>query len=276
MDHIITMTTEELTILLSSADFSDEARELIHNSIKPKGASELEAIFKTTVNQLRMKGIWDELQHQLGLNPINEDTMSFLEIYANSKYMVRATNGKKKAALIFHYVEDDTWLYHFVDDEIIHEFAFMKESEIPGSLADFYSFSFPEGNKERLSFNLTDKSFDLLSNPQKQKKVEKSFKGNQNEKESFEFFLDDLTAHNHQMENISVFSIGESRQLSLENLVFFFQAGKGVWLTEYEKEKEQPVNIQLADKEKWQEILEGVQTFSSQLIKAYNSVANSK
>ncbi|MFC0272702.1 hypothetical protein ACFFIX_14800 [Metabacillus herbersteinensis] len=270
MDHIITMTKEELTILLITADLHEEARELLYDPIKTKNTGEIEAIFQTTVNQLRMKGIWDEPNHQMGLNPINEETMKFLEIYANSNVIIRAINSKKNANLIFHYVEEDTWLYHFVDDEVIHEFAFMTESEIPSTLRDFYSFSLLNENQNQLSFNLSDKSFDLLSNPKKQKLVEKKFKGNPQEKEAFEHFLVDLSAHKHQMENISLFSIDEASQLYMENIVFFFQAEKGVWLSEYEHEKELPLKIQHADDQKWEEILEGVQSYSRQLIKVKN------
>lgn len=266
MDHIITMTTEELGVLLSTADYDEEARIMIHDFIKPKGESELIAIFNTTVNQLRMKGIWNEENHKNELNPISEETMTFLEIYANCEYMIRATNESKKANLVLHYVKEDTWLYHYIDDNVIHEFAFMKEEEIPNTLKEFYSYSFTT-NEYDYSFYLTDKQFDILSNPKKQKKVEKSFTGTSLERLSFEKFLPDLEANNHMMENISLFSIDKNRQLYLQNAAFFFNSNSGVWLSEYEHEKEVPVKIHLANEEKWDDILDGVRTFSTELIK---------
>lgn len=213
-----------------------------------------------------MKGIWDEEKHQKELNPISDETMSFLEIYANCEYMIRATNESKKAVLVFHYVKEDTWLYHYIDDNVIHEFAFMKEEEIPGTLREFYSFTFKDREME-YSFNLTDKQYDILSNPKKQKKLEKSFAGTSLEKIAFEKFLPELEINNHTMENISLFSIDKNRQLYLQNAAFFFNSASGVWLSEYEHDKDIPVKIYLANKEKWEEILDGVRNFSSDLIK---------
>lgn len=197
---------------------------------------------------------------------ISEETMSFLEIYANCEYMIRATNEGKKANLVLHYVKEDTCLYHYIDDNVIHEFAFMKEEEISGTLREFYSFTFKD-NEIEYSFNLTDKQFDILSNPKKQKKVEKSFTGTSLERMAFEKFLPELEKNNHTMENISLFSIDKNRQLYLQNAAFFFNSASGVWLSEYEHDKDIPVKIHLANEEKWEEILDGVRTFSSDLIK---------
>ncbi|MQR97180.1 hypothetical protein [Fictibacillus phosphorivorans] len=265
MDHVITLTTEELVMLLSTANYQDEARVLFNSYSEPKSANELEAIFKTTVNQLRLKGLWDEEKHKLDLNPITDDMMDFIEIYVKCNYLLRATNEPKKAALIFHHVENDTWLYHYVDDQIIHEFAFMKYNEIPNTLREFYLFNFTD-NESEYTFNLTDEQFDILSNPKKFKKVEKSFRGNALEKLSFEKFSIDLRENNNGMENISVFSLDEERELYLENLVFFFQSINGVWLSEYEHGKEIPVNIYLANSNKWEEVLEAIQIFVGKLV----------
>ncbi|EIT86850.1 hypothetical protein A374_04729 [Fictibacillus macauensis ZFHKF-1] len=266
MDTIISMTSEELGVLLSTAEFDDESRIMIHDFIKPKGERELVAIFNSTVNQLRMKGIWDEEKHKKELNPISEEIMTFLKVYSNYRYMIRATNEWKKATLVLRYVKEDTWLYQYIDDEIIHNFAYISEVEIPEVLKEFYAYSFIENEYDAI-FYLSDKEFDLICNPKKQKKVEKSFTGTSLEKMSFEKFMVDLHTNYHARESICVLSYDEGGQLQLLNGAYFFYAPNGVWLTEYEHEKEVPVKIHLAHEETWDEILYGVRLFSSNLIK---------
>ena len=264
MENTFTFTAEELIVMLSVAGFDEEAKSLVENASISTGTKELEVMFNSTIAQLKIKGIWDKEKEKQEINPIADEVISFLEIYANTRFLIRATHEEQRALLIFHYIDFDKWLYHYVEENSIHRFTFISEKDIPNHIKNFYNFQTNWTTNSNLSFSLTDRQFDSLKKPKNVKKIKNELKGP--DLEAFSLFQQDLTAQGFEMDNISVFYINEKKQLLLENIGFIFFSDQGIWLTQYEPESGNPVRIKLASEQEWDEYLENVYFFTASLI----------
>jgi len=265
MENTFTFTAEELIVMLSVAGFDDEAKSLVESASISTGTKELTVLFNSTISQLKTKGIWDKAKERREVNPIADEVISFLEIYANTRFLIRATNERQEAMLVFHYIDFDKWLYHYIEDNSIHHFAFISEKDIPHHIKNFYNFQTHWNNTFNLSFSLTDRQFDSLKNPKNIQKIKDEIEGS--DKEAFIIFQQDLTAQGLEMDNIAVFYISEKRELLLENIGFICLSDQGIWLIQYEPESRYPVHIKLAREQEWDEYLESVYSFTADLIK---------
>lgn len=265
MESFISLTVEELTVLLSTADFPEEARTLIQERLNTEDVRIFEAVFQAAVNQLRVKKIWNLEKERQGVNPIDAKVMDFIMMLATSEFMIRATNQKKNNTLVLHYLSLDSWLYQHIEDGVIHEFAFVEKKEIPTLLNEFYSVDFAE-NSESESFRLTDEQFDSLKNPENELTIRNQMPSSSGETQAFTHFMKALSQNDYNLDNISVFSIDKERQLYLENLVFFCHTDGETWLASYDNSHEKSVSIKKVRREAWKDNIEGILDFSYDLL----------
>ncbi|MBD3108388.1 hypothetical protein IEO70_08410 [Bacillus sp. AGMB 02131] len=207
MENTFTFTAEELIVMLSVAGFDEEAKSSVENASISTGTKELEVMFKSTIARLKMKGIWDKEKEEQEINPLADEVISFLEIYANTRFLIRATHEEQKALLIFHYIDFDKWLYHYVEENSIQRFTFISEKNIPNHIKNFYNFQTNWTTDSNLSFSLTDHQFDSLKKPKNVKKIKSELEGL--DLEAFSVFQKGLIAQWDKTENISVFYINE-------------------------------------------------------------------
>jgi len=159
---------------------------------------------------------------------------------------------------MLHHIEEETWMSHVIDRDIIHEFAYIGRDEIPNQIQDYYSFS-PVPLEESLTFQLTDEAFDLLSHQQNMGKVRKMSRFSPGEEQSFQRFVEDLEADHWSLYNISLFHIpGIEATPILEDIVFFLPSSTGVWVAKYTDNKAKPVTIQLRNGEQWSDLLKDI------------------
>ncbi|WP_019244415.1 MULTISPECIES: hypothetical protein [Bacillus] len=258
MKHVLTCTTEELAIMVSVSGHPSIAKGIAEASMGSKSEKEWVAIMEATVHQLIMKQMWDEEQDDKGVTPLLPETTQFIEKYVGSKRMIRCSNAPQKSVLMLHHYQEDDWLFHLIDRDIIHEFAIISSSEIKEIIKEYYGISFLQYGGEQ-TFSLTDKAFDWISNPKKIDKVRKSSMFTQKEEDSFNLFVEDLHTFDWTLFNISNFSIVTLEdEMYLENILFFLPSKRGVWISEYTDDTKTPVHIYLADDEEWNTILTGI------------------
>ncbi|MDQ6595106.1 hypothetical protein [Bacillus salipaludis] len=258
MDYLMTCTSEELALLVTVNGYPSVAKTIAEASFGKKSEKEWQAIMEAAVHQLIQKQLWDEEKDANGESPISVEVQEFIRSYVESKWMIRCSNQAKSNILMLHHIEGSTWMTHVIDRDIIHEFAYIHREEIPAIVRDYYSFSDAPLEK-RLEFNLTDKAFDLLSKPGKEKKVRKMCRFTAEEEEGFEQFVSDLQAEDWSLFNISFFQLeGLEADPYLENIVFFLPSKQGIWLIEYSDHAVKPVKIQLSTHEEWCDLLDGV------------------
>jgi hypothetical protein len=159
---------------------------------------------------------------------------------------------------MLHHIENDTWMSHIIDRDIIHEFAYTKAADIPSIIRNYYSFT-EEGIERAQMFYLSDQAFDLLSEHQNIKKVRKISSFSPEEEQSFQLFLDDLESQGWSLYNISMFyNPSIERDPILENIVFFLPSRRGIWVVEYTDHPTAPVKIELNTYEQWCDLLNGI------------------
>ncbi|MBL5769265.1 hypothetical protein [Heyndrickxia sporothermodurans] len=258
MDHLLTCTTEELALMVNVAGHQEIAKGIATVFTSNRTEKELNAIFEATTNQLIMKQIWDPDRDMRGESPLNEKLKRFIDKYAGSKRMIRCSNTPQKSVLMIHHYENNEWLFHLIDRDIIHEFALIDASEIGEIIEQYYAISYEQyGGKQH--FYLTDKAFDLLSNPDKVDIIRKNSKFTQQEEDSYNLFLNDLHTFHWTLFNISNFAIlSVKNEMYLENILFFLPSKQGIWITEYTEDINKPVHTYLATQEEWQSILSNI------------------
>ncbi|MBA4537893.1 hypothetical protein H1Z61_12320 [Bacillus aquiflavi] len=258
MKHLLTCTNEELVLLVGLCGHARFTKMLIDGLTGEKSLKEWEAIVDTTVHQLMLKQIWDEERNKRNEIPLSDEMQKFIHSYVNSKWIIRCPNIEKQGVLIFHYIEESTWLLHLVDREILHEFAYVEQEEISKLIQDYYSFS-DESLDANEQFRLTDEAFDLLSEKRNLKKVRKMSTFLEEEGTSFELFIDDLKKNEWFLNNISCLHIPSLEDDPLlTDIVFFLPSSKGVWVVKYTDDQTAPVLIQLKGLEQWHALLENV------------------
>ncbi|MDQ0224109.1 hypothetical protein [Metabacillus niabensis] len=258
MNHLLTCTTEELALMVSVAGFPSVAKGIAETAIGSKTENEWVAIMEATSHQLIMKRMWDPALEEKGELPLTHETLKFIEKYVNSGRMIRCSNAPQQSVLMLHHYEDDEWLMHLIDRDIIHEFALITSSQIHEIIRDYYGIEFPKFAGEH-RFALTDEAFDLLSKPDEVEAVRNTYSLTENEDVAFSMFVEDLQTFNWTLFNISNFSMSmNENEMYLENILFFLPSSRGIWISEYTEDEQKPIHIHLADQQEWQEILSGI------------------
>ncbi|ASB91081.1 hypothetical protein OZL92_14830 [Bacillus sonorensis] len=259
MKHLITCTSEELALLVGLCDYPGVGKGILESSLGKKSRKEWDAIAAATVNQLILKQYWNEEKSAKDENPLSEEMQKFIVSYVNSEQMIRCSNLDNKNTLMLHHFENETWLFHMIDRDIIHEFAYADEQEIAELMKDYYHFSADEEHVP-LKLRLSDKCFDWLSNKDMTEKVRKKSSFSPEEEHSFNQLIADLEANQWSLHNISHFYIPSLEDGPfLQNIVFFIPSARGVWVAQYDEHNEKPVHISLKTLEQWNQLLKGLE-----------------
>ncbi|WP_053360642.1 hypothetical protein [Bacillus sp. FJAT-27251] len=258
MKPVLSCTTEELALLVTLCGQPGMAKGIAENSMGKRSTREWEAIMDATAHQLMLKGIWDDERDAREETPLSDEMIQFVQSFIHSKYMIRCSNLPQQHLLMIHHIEGSTWLSNLVVKNVIHEFAFIGQDEIPGMIKDYYQFAH-HGTGEEASFSLSDQAFDLLSDAKNVKKVWKKSSFTPDEKESFEQFLAALEKQQWTLYNISFFHNPDvDANPLLENILFFLPSHNGIWTVEYTNHPDTPVQIKLETLEEWHKLLDGV------------------
>jgi hypothetical protein len=262
MEFVMTCTTAELMLLVGVCDYPGVAKGIGAATFGKRSEKEWKAILETAEHQLILKGIIDDEKAERGEEPISDEMKTFINRYVQSKWIIRGTDMPRKRALMFHHYEGDDWLAHIIYKDIIHEFYYVTFDEILDQIREYYSFSSGDSVPAE-QFFLTEKAFDWLNEPKKVDKVKKKSEFTDEEKRSFEHFLEDLEAKNRYLYNLTTFHFPNgtdnlSPDLYMENvlyhmrdLFFFLPSQNGVWLVEYTPHPKTPVRIYLVTVKEW-------------------------
>lgn len=258
MNHILTCTTEELALLVTLSGYPRVAKGIAEAAVGEKNPAEWTAMMEATIHQLQLKQYWDFDKEKRDEIPLSDEMQQFITQYVQSNWMLRCSNIVNHNILMFHHIEQDTWLTHLIERDVIHEFAYITSNEIPNLIKDYYSFSTNRFD-EFADINLSDQAFDLLSNKDKLKKVRKLSSFTPKQELSFDRFVEDLENQAWSLYNISFFHIpNQEAEPYLENIVFFLPSINGVWIVEYTDHPSTPVNISLGSTKEWTQLLEGI------------------
>lgn len=254
----MTCTSAELALLVTLSGYPGVAKGIAEASVGEKGQKEWEAIMEVTTHQLILKQLWDDERELKGEIPLRDEIQQFIQNYVESKWMIRCSNKGQSNILMIHHIENDTWMSHIIDRDIIHEFSYIKDADISNVIRNYYAFS-EEGIEGAQLFQLSDQAFDLLSEHTNARKVSKISSFSPEEEQSFRSFLDDLESQGWSLYNISMFhNPSIERDPILENIVFFLPSVKGIWVVEYTNHPTAPVKIALNTFEQWCDLLNGV------------------
>lgn len=254
----MTCTSAELALLVTLSGYPGVAKGIAEASVGEKSQKEWKAIMEVTTHQLILKQLWDDDQESKGEIPLKVEIQQFIQSYVESKWMIRCSNKGQSNILMIHHIENDTWMTHIIDRDIIHEFAYIKGADIPSIIRNYYSFSESDINRAQL-FHLSDQAFDLLSERHNIRKARKISSFTPEEEQSFRTFLTDLESQDWSLYNISMFhNPSIERDPILENIVFFLPAATGIWVVEYTDHPTAPVKVELNTFEQWCDLLNGV------------------
>lgn len=258
MDYIMTCTSAELALLVTLSGYPGVAKGIAEASVGEKGQKEWEAIMEVTTHQLILKQLWDDERELKGEIPLRDEIQQFIQNYVESERMIRCSNKGQSNILMIHHIENDIWMSHIIDRDIIHEFAYINAVDIPDIIRNYYSFSEEDIEKQH-QFHLSDQAFDLLSERRNAGKVRKITSFSPEEELGFRFFLNDLESQDWSLYNISLFhNPSIEREPILENIVFFLPSARGIWVVEYTDQPTAPVKVALNKFEQWCELLNSV------------------
>ncbi|MDA1477886.1 hypothetical protein [Bacillus changyiensis] len=260
MEHIITCTSEELGIISSICGFPGVAKEIMEASLGKRPDEEWDAIAASTINQLILKGYWDEEKRAKDENPFTEDMQQFITSYLNTRQLIHCANLKDQNILMLHQIEKESWLLHIIDRDIIHEFAYIEQQEISHLINDYFHFT-PEKDFFPLELRLSDQCFDWLRNKEKIQIIRKESFFSTTEEHCFNQLIEDLEENEWSINSISIFNIsnGDSK---LTNITFFIPSAHGVWVVKYDKHLEKPVHISLYNLEQWYDLTKSIESFA--------------
>lgn len=254
----MTCTSAELALLVTLSGYPGVAKGIAEASVGEKSHKEWEAIMEVTTHQLILKQLWDDERELKGEIPLRDEIQQFIQNYVESKRMIRCSNKGQSNILMIHHIENDTWITHIIDRDMIHEFAYIKGVDIPNIIRNYYSFS-EDGIERAQLFHLSDQAFDLLSEHHNAGKVRKISRFSREEEQSFRLFLDDLESQDWSLYNISMFhNPSVDSDPILENIVFFLPSTSGIWVVVYTDHPITPVKVALNTFEQWCELLNGV------------------
>src|SRR3954451_421168 len=113
-------------LLVGETGYPGVAKGIGEASVGEKGQKEWEAIMEVTTHQLILKQLWDDERELKGEIPLRDEIQQFIQNYVESKWMIRCSNKEQSNILMIHHIENDTWMSHIIDRDIIHEFAYIK------------------------------------------------------------------------------------------------------------------------------------------------------
>ncbi|PLR92663.1 hypothetical protein [Bacillus sp. T33-2] len=264
MQYLMTCSTEELALLVTMCDYPHVAKGIAEASLGEKSPEEWEAIMESASRQLMVKGFWDDEKFESGEVPLADEMQEFIKQYVESKGMLRCSDAPRESVLMLHHLEGQSWLSHTIHRDIIHEFVYITNEEIPETIKQYYSFEFDGQLSDPIHFSLSDEAFDLLSDPAAQEKVCFMSDFSKEEQQGYERFVGDLQSKNWMLYNISFFHIPDLKEdPSLENITFFLPSQSGMWMIEYNDKQARPVQVQLAGSDEWNSLLKGISTVTA-------------
>jgi hypothetical protein len=262
MKFLMTCTTQELALMMTLCGYPEAAKGMAESALGKKSTKEWDAVMEASSHQLMLKQIWDEERFRRDEVPLADELQDFIKHYVESKWMIRCSDAPNEGVLMIHHYDETSWLGHIISKDIIHEFFYIANDEIPATIKDYYSFAaIPSIVEEK--FLLADEAFDLLSDKNQTIKVRQMRDFSADEERSFDRFLADLQEQNWSLYNISYFNIPNMDDPYLENILFFLPSPKGVWLVEYTDHPTLPVQVHLASLDEWHDLLEGVGTVAA-------------
>ncbi|NPC91492.1 hypothetical protein HOO54_04330 [Bacillus sp. WMMC1349] len=261
MEHILTCTSEELGMIASICGFHGAAKEIMEASLGKRSDEQWDAIAASTINQLILKGYWDEEKSAKNENPFTEDMQQFITSYLNSRQLIHCYL-KDKNILMLHHIEKELWLLHIIDRDIIHEFAYVEQQEISNLIIDYYHFS-PKKDFFPLELRLSDQCFDWLRIKEKVQTIRKESFFSTTEEHCFNQLIEDLEENEWSINSISIFHIPDLDVGSkLTNITFFIPSAHGVWVVKYDEHHEKPVHISLYNLEQWYDLTKSIESFA--------------
>lgn len=265
MKPLLACTTEELALLVTFCGYPAVGKGIAESSMDGLTPEKWESVMQATIHQLMLKQIWDYEREAKNDIPLSVEMETFIKSYVESQWMIRCSYVPEQHILMIHKIDEETWLSHLIDRDIIHEFAYITTDELPSHIKEYYSFKdihFAGG----MSFRLTEQDFDLLSDKSNLSKLEADTYLSPEEHVAFNEFTNALGSKQWSLNNISLFNLPtlESDPM-LTNIMFFLPSSKGIWIVEYTNESERPVHIHLGSNEEWKDMLDGVGQIASDL-----------
>ncbi|MBT2694796.1 hypothetical protein [Bacillus sp. ISL-55] len=265
MKPLLACTTEELALLVTFCGYPAVGKGIAESSMDGLTPEKWESVMQATIHQLMLKQIWDYEREANNEAPISMEMEAFIKSYVESQWMIRCSHVPDQHILMIHKINDDTWLSHLIDRDIIHEFAYITSEELPSHIREYYSFSnisYTDG----MSFKLTEQDFDFLSDKSNLSRLDAHTYLSLEEKEALNEFTNALDAKTWSLNNISMFNLPTlEADPMLTNILFFLPSSKGIWVVEYTDDAERPVQIQLQSYEDWENMLDGVGQIASAL-----------
>ncbi|WNF22701.1 hypothetical protein [Mesobacillus jeotgali] len=258
MKPLLACTTEELALLVTFCGYPEVGKGIAESSMESVTPENWQSVMQATIHQLMLKQIWDYEREANNEAPISEEMETFIESYVESQWMIRCSHVPEQHILMIHKMDENTWLSHLIDRDIIHEFAYITSEELPSHIKEYYSFTninFVDG----MSFQLTEQDFDLLSDKSNLSKLEAYAYLSSEENEAFNEFINALGSKQWSLNNISLFNLPTlEADPMLTNIMFFLPSSKGIWVVEYSEDSERPVHIYLRSYEEWGAMLDEV------------------
>ena len=243
MKPLLACTTEELALLVTFCGYPEVGKGIAESSMNGMTPEKWESVMQATIHQLMLKQIWDYEREADNEAPISREMESLISSYVESQWMIRCSHVPEQHILMIHKIDEDRWLSHLIDRDIIHEFAYITSEEFPSHIKEYYSFTnihFVKG----MSFQLTEQDFDLLSDRSNLSVLEARTYLSQEENEAFNEFTNALSLKQWSLNNISMFNLPTlEADPMLTNIVFFLPSPKGIWIVEYSNDADRPVHI---------------------------------
>jgi hypothetical protein len=258
MKPLLACTTEELALLVTFSGYPGAGKGIAESSMRDLSPDKWESVMQATIHQLMLKQLWDYEREANGEAPVSVEMEAFIKSYVESQWMVRCSNVPEQHILMIHKIDEETWLSHLIDRDIIHEFAYITSDELPAHIIDYYSFTDIKFEKG-LSFHMTDQDFDMLSDKKNLEKLETNTYFTPDERVAFNQFKLALESKQWSLNNISMFNLPSLEEDPLlMNIMFFLPSSKGIWVVEYTDHAETPVHVQLHSYDTWMEMLQGI------------------
>ncbi|WP_139378318.1 hypothetical protein [Mesobacillus jeotgali] len=265
MKPLLACTTEELALLVTFCGYPEVGKGIAESSMGGLTPEKWESVMQATIHQLMLKQIWDYEREVNNEVPISKEMETFIKSYVGSRWMIRCSSVPEQHILMIHKIDEEIWLSHLIDRDIIHEFAYITSEELASHIKEYYSFQDIDFADD-MSFQLTENDFDLLSNRSNISGLEAYTYLSSEESKAFNEFTNSLDLKQWSLNNISMFNLPDlDADPMLTNIVFFLPSLKGIWIVEYTNESERPIHINLRSNEVWEDMLDGLGQIASDL-----------
>ncbi len=257
----MTLTLEELGLCLMLCGYEEAAAGLVKPTLGEKTDPEWEAIFETASHSLLAKGIWDIERQKQEQIPLKAEIVAFISSYIESSKMLRFTKEKDgiEQYLMFHSLEEDEWIYHYVWETVCHDFSLVKTSQLQGLIDEFYDV---ESNalQDNLSIIVPEEVMVTLSQENlQQSSVEQltSLVDTRNQK-LFSAFLQDLKEHPSSIDNVSVTYLPSPTEYpTIMDVMFILSHKERLWvISQHDEEQGRPIYLTSCSYQAWTEEVE--------------------